>query len=137
MTVSCCHNNITSHCCVCDLACDVLVGEAHHKAVLGCIVPVSAVITALRCQSMLPCLQHYKRNVTYNLLPSIRHHALHYILYSLVLVLGGQPQASTVVSFAFSPSPVLDLVPAVVRRSFDHLNVPHFIIVIGGTVAIL
>lgn len=43
----------------------------------------------------------------------------------LVLVLSGQPQASTVVSFALSPPPVLNLVSAMVRRPFHNLNVPH------------
>ena len=34
-----CHNDITSHCCIGDLACDVLSREAHHKAIFGRIIP--------------------------------------------------------------------------------------------------
>ena len=44
---------------------------------------------------------------------------------SLVLVLSGQPQASTVICLTLSPPPVLDLEPAMVCRPLHNFNVPH------------
>lgn len=43
-----CHNDITSHCCVGDLACDVLSREADHKAIFGRIIPEATPDAAIR-----------------------------------------------------------------------------------------
>lgn len=52
--------------------------------------------------------------------------------YLLILVLSGEPQASTIVCLSLSSPPVLNLVSAVVRRTLHNLYVPHVDLSLGA-----